>query len=227
MAKELRLRPAYIVGHLHLLWHNALEQAEDGDLSSWSDDFIASSAGYPGDAPQFVRLLQKHGWLDGKMIHDWLNYTGRYLDAKYRTSNPARLKEIVEKHEQFKKSFIKSDFSPTLVRPPNLTLPNLTKQEHEHFDFASLWERYPKKLGKSSAQRHFNASVKTEEDYESLNKAINNFLASRIALGDPQYIPHGSTWFNNWRDWIDYQEPKTQKTAEDDLIAEKKRLGMI
>jgi hypothetical protein len=79
LSKELRLKPVYAMGHLHSLWHVALEQAEDGDLSSWSDEFIADSAQYPADAPQFVRLLQNHGWLDGKLLHDWLDYAGRYL----------------------------------------------------------------------------------------------------------------------------------------------------
>jgi len=63
LSHDLRLRPVYVMGHLHALWHAALEQAEDGDLSQWSDEFIASSACYPGSAPQFVSLLQNTtGW---------------------------------------------------------------------------------------------------------------------------------------------------------------------
>ena len=125
LSKELRLKPVYAMGHLHSLWHVALEQAEDGDLSSWSDEFIADSAQYPADAPQFVRLLQKHGWLDGKLLHDWLDYAGRYLEAKYRTSNPERLSEIYKKHGRSKDGK-KSVCSQTKVIPPNQTLPNLT-----------------------------------------------------------------------------------------------------
>jgi len=98
LSHDLRLRPVYVMGHLHALWHAALEQAEDGDLSQWSDDFIASSACYPGSAPQFVSLLQKHHWLDGKIIHDWLDYSGKYLEAKYRSSKPERLIAIWAKH---------------------------------------------------------------------------------------------------------------------------------
>jgi hypothetical protein len=96
------------MGHLHSLWHAALEQQEDGDLSSWSDEFIAQMADYPGDAPQFVRLLQKHNWLEGKVLHDWLDYAGKYLTAKYRTANPKKLRQILSKH--------KSGCSPTKVR---------------------------------------------------------------------------------------------------------------
>lgn len=118
LSKDLRLKPVYTMGHLHALWHAALEQQEDGDLSSWSDELIAEMASYSGDAPQFVRLLQQHKWLDGKIIHDWLDFVGKYLTTKYRTSNPKRLKEIYKIH--------KSGFRQTKVRPKtdNLILPD-------------------------------------------------------------------------------------------------------
>lgn len=118
LAKDLRLKPVYVLGHLHALWHAALEQQEDGDLTSWSDELIAQLSCYSGDAPRYVSLLQQNGWLDNKIIHDWLDYAGRYLEAKYRTANPTLLTEIRSKH--------KPD-SLTKVRPPNQ--PNLTNQK--------------------------------------------------------------------------------------------------
>lgn len=100
LARDLRLKPVYVLGHLHALWHNALEQAEDGDLSQWSDEFISESACYSGDAPQFVSLLQKYKWLDNKIIHDWLDYVGKFLIVKYKDNNKKRLEEIWLKHGQ-------------------------------------------------------------------------------------------------------------------------------
>lgn len=82
------------------------------------------------------------------------------------------------------------------------------------YDFNTVYSIYPKKLGKKEAERHFNNSVKTDKDYENIKKAIKNFLSSKIAKGDPKFIPHASTWFNNWQDWIDYEEPK----SEEDII---------
>jgi hypothetical protein len=131
LAKDLRIKPVYVVGHLHVLWHAVLEQQEDGDLSSWSDDFIAESSGYQGNAPQFVSLLQKHTWLDGRVLHDWLDYAGKYLESKYRTANPERLAAIKLKHSQTKDG-LKTDFSQTLDSPPNqpnLTIPNQLKNQ--------------------------------------------------------------------------------------------------
>ena len=99
LARELRLKPVYVLGHLHVLWHSVLEQQEDGDLSSWSDDLIAEMSCYEGDSARYVSLLQTQGWLDGKIIHDWLDYAGKYLTAKYRTANPGKLKRILGRHK--------------------------------------------------------------------------------------------------------------------------------
>src|SRR4051812_32080264 len=95
MAADLRLKPVYLLGHFHALWHTALEQQEDGDLSAWSDQLIADAAGYSGKASKLVSLLQSHRWFGyyddqgkaiagtEKLIHDWLDYAGKFLIARY------------------------------------------------------------------------------------------------------------------------------------------------
>lgn len=99
LAKALRIRRSYLIGHLHALWHAALEQREDGDLSQWSDETIAGHSDYPGNAPQYVQLLLDHGFLrENRLLHDWFDYAGRYLKRKYETSNPEKLAEIMIKH---------------------------------------------------------------------------------------------------------------------------------
>jgi hypothetical protein len=101
LAQDLRIKPVYSMGHLHALWHEAIEQQEDGDLSKWTDEFIASCAAYSGPAPQFVQLLQKHGWLDAnRVLHDWLDYAGEYLRGKYKQRNRDRLTAIWTKHKR-------------------------------------------------------------------------------------------------------------------------------
>jgi len=107
LARALRIKPVYALGHLHALWHAALEQQEDGDLSSWSDDLLAHASCYDGAGPQYVSLLRLHGWLDGGLIHDWLDYAGRYLETKYRTSNPEKLAAIYAKHKKSDPSLTK------------------------------------------------------------------------------------------------------------------------
>lgn len=68
------------------------------------------------------------------------------------------------------------------------------------FDFESIWAKYPNKDGKKAADRHFKASVKTEKDWQDINQALKNYLDSEVVKKG--FIKNGSTWFNNWRDWI-------------------------
>lgn len=69
--------------------------------------------------------------------------------------------------------------------------------------FETLWLKYPNKDGKKDALRHFNASVKTEQDWADIQQALENYLQSKKVKEG--YIKNGSTWFNNWRDWIDFK----------------------
>jgi len=89
-----------MVGHLTTLWANVLELAEDGDITKWSVEDIADYAGWEDDPKWFYTALlnDKDGWLDEKdgkrLIHDWWEYAGRYLKAKYKTHNPNKLTYI-------------------------------------------------------------------------------------------------------------------------------------
>ena len=59
---------------------------------------------------------------------------------------------------------------------------------------------YPNRQGKKDALRHYKASVKTEVDVVQIGRALNNYLASgNVKRG---YVKNGSTWFNEWRDWV-------------------------
>ena len=72
------------------------------------------------------------------------------------------------------------------------------------FDFELVWTRYPKKLGKTKAQQAFKRSVKTEQDMQKIQQALTNYL-NHIKDKEAQFIQHGSTWFNNWQDWVEYR----------------------
>ncbi len=68
--------------------------------------------------------------------------------------------------------------------------------------FEKLWAKYPNKDGKKEALRHFQASVKTESDMQNIETALINYLASDTVKQG--FIKNGSTWFNNWRDWVSF-----------------------
>jgi hypothetical protein len=82
----------------------------------------------------------------------------------------------------------------------------------ENNKFEEIWAKYPNKDGKKSASGYFQASVKTEQDWQDINKALENYLKSEKVLKG--YIKNGSTWFNNWRDWIISPEPPVDPMAK-------------
>lgn len=85
--------------------------------------------------------------------------------------------------------------------------------------FDKIWNKYPRKKGKKAARRHFKASVKTEKDWKGINKALDNYnTAIENNNTEMQYVQHGGTWFNNWKDWLDVTpeelgKPKPQSAA--------------
>ncbi len=85
------------------------------------------------------------------------------------------------------------------------------------FDLA--WGIYPNKDGKKAAEKHFTASVKNGTDFDNLFKAIENYKNSEnVKKG---FIKSGSTFFNNWQDWITPVMNGTSKQSFIELEPEK------
>lgn len=121
LAEDLKIRRAYAMGHLHALWHAAIEQQEDGDLSTWSDKMIAEAADFSGDPKRLIHSLKLRRWIDrNRRIHDWWDYAGPFLRSKY--------KRTPEKWERVRNLYV--TVTATVTQPsnrPNRTVPNLTQ----------------------------------------------------------------------------------------------------
>ena len=71
--------------------------------------------------------------------------------------------------------------------------------------FEGLWVLYPNKDGRKDALKYFKSTVSNSNDLANCKKALENYLKSdRVKNG---YVKNGSTWFNNWKDWVDYTDP--------------------
>lgn len=83
------------------------------------------------------------------------------------------------------------------------------------YEFEPLWQKYPNKDGKKAALRSFKSSVKTPKDYDDIQIALTNYLQSeKVSKG---FIKNGSTWFNNWRDWVTVSNGLTLSPAQQKL----------
>jgi len=98
------------------------------------------------------------------------------------------------------------DDTPTILRT---STEDIKKPIKKKYDFASVWDLYPKKLGKKESLGHFNTTVTTDVDYRNIIKAVKKYNEYVKKSNIPhKYIKSGGSWFNNWDDWIDYVVPE-------------------
>lgn len=86
LARLLAISVAQAVGHLHLLWHFAVEYARDGELVPRHDlEDIAAGALWEGAAQDFLTALVESGFVDSTgathVLHDWHHHGGKAVYA--------------------------------------------------------------------------------------------------------------------------------------------------
>jgi len=98
----------------------------------------------------------------------------------------------------------------------------LTNNNNIVIKFDELWNDYPRKIGKKAALRHFKASCKTDEDFARCKQALINYNNSKY-VKEGEFIKHGSTWFNQWEDWVTDPDRKSGEIAEMEELLRKER----
>lgn len=83
--------------------------------------------------------------------------------------------------------------------------------------FLGLWIKYPNKAGKTKAQERFERSVKTQDDLEAIHKALTVYL-KHLEVNTWKKPQDGKTWFNTWRDWVDFKEGKVPVLAKKEKV---------
>jgi hypothetical protein len=97
-------------------------------------------------------------------------------------------------------------------------------------EFETLWKRYPNKQKKKQAKQSFLRARKNNVSLETIESGLNDYInyihAQRI---DPQYIKHGSTWFNGecWNDEYNIIHFKQQRKGFLGLLDEQEERGTI
>lgn len=89
------MRRPEAIGYLHLLWWWAMDNiGPDGSLGDISDGELAMGADWPGDADLFAEGLRQAGFLDetddGRFLHDWMDYAGKYQARRAADRDRAR-----------------------------------------------------------------------------------------------------------------------------------------
>lgn len=142
-----------------------------------------------------IHLSEVKRLFDGRVqfLSDYVWFLPKFVNDQY-----GHLSDGSRAHHTVIDRLKSHGIEPGTIKPDEPTM---------EFDFEAIWAQYPRRLNKKAARRHFHASVRTLKDYEDIQKALNNYKASDVVRDG--YVQYGSTWFNNWRDWIEYKAPKT------------------
>lgn len=125
------------IAKLHRLWWWCLDYAPDGNVSRHSADMVALSIGLSADmGEKLINSLLESKFLvknpkKNILVHDWLDYAGRYLrDSKYKRT-PEKYKEIINLYKGVVSRHVlsKSHNVSRLSAVPNQ--PNLTNQPNQ------------------------------------------------------------------------------------------------
>lgn len=92
-----------------------------------------------------------------------------------------------------------SSKTESLYNNTNNNTTNKNGFDWEHY-FEQMWLLYPNRSGKADARRHFKAKVKNDELLERFKTAMANYLkCEKVRNG---FVKDGSTFFNQWEDWV-------------------------
>lgn len=93
---------------------------------------------------------------------------------------------------------------------------NVTNTAHVRapLDFASLYQQYPRKIGKQAGIEKCKKTIKTREDFAALALAVRRYAAHCQREGtEPKFIKHFSSFMNSWRDWCEPDAGTTTPAA--------------
>lgn len=118
------------IGILHRLWWWTLTYAEDGDLNKYDPSQFLGRLNGAKDPKELLKIMQECQFIDSdNKIHNWLDYTGRYLTTKYRTSKPQKLKDIEKKYKSdFRRT--KSGLQSDQIRLDKIRLDKIKKPDN-------------------------------------------------------------------------------------------------
>ena len=166
------------------LWSYAADNQPDGNFEGYTAEEIAMLIGYTGDAKAMLEALLETGFMDSDplSIHDWQAHNGYHQAysarakkaAKARWKGKERIGEEIEKKGK-----------------------DRIRAKHTTSNACSIYEAYPRKVGKPSAIRAILKALKVTS-YETLLEKTKMYAASRNGE-DAKFTPHPATWFHQER----------------------------
>ena len=185
------------LGKLHRFWWWCLDYAENGDLTKFDHNQIASAVSVNGDGSKaFLDAMITAGWIDENpylRVHDWWDYIGLFLQRRYGK------KEEKWKGVQllYNKCTIVSTTNHTNHTVPNHTVPNHTNHTTPTIPNHTITqETVPRQCPNDVktvsgslpdlAWPILYLNEKTGRKYDAKNKGNQEFIKARYSEGRTQ-----------------------------------------
>lgn len=139
LRSRLNLKTSQAVGHLCMLWLWALDNVKDGNLAGVSAKGLAEIADFNVKrADEFLDALIEVGFIDKSenslKIHDWENYSGRYVDARDKAAARQRKHRQKKLDEKRDISLGHAHVTPLdKITEDDMTQEDITKQAYPSF----------------------------------------------------------------------------------------------
>lgn len=216
LEKEISITEAEIIGSMVLLWHNTqdlgISEITIQDFSVYTGMAIEGSKHLVEALVRFGVLSTNNDKLiingNRKHIVNLLELKRKAVKGGLNSGRSRRNKNnnlTVEPYASKKSNPAVQKIEPNALQC--ITMQFNTKHKNTNtcaFDFDSLYQKYPRKLGKTAGLIKARAQIKSQAEYDDLSLAIEKYseYITREKT-EPQFIKHFSTFMTSWRDWLD------------------------
>jgi hypothetical protein len=161
---------------------------------------------------------QKYIEIPGWSKHQKIDHKGKpripgpYYDSSRDSRETSRdSRETLAKVSETLAPDLRSPISDQDQRPTTSDLLKLSSPSAPdpvlsvQFDFASVYDAYPRKEGRTKGIARLRSQVRTPEAFEQLRAAVRHYADKcRLEATEPRFVKHFSTWANGvWRDYVD------------------------
>jgi hypothetical protein len=138
LAALLNINRPQAIGHLHLIWWWALDNASDGSLQDIPSGVLEDVAGWSGEPGKLYNSLIESEWIDQDdlILHDWQEYAGKLVEQRALTKNQRslggrnRMAQLTpeKRKELATKAAAKRWDASTMPATPSINMPAICQQ---------------------------------------------------------------------------------------------------
>lgn len=211
LSADLGISPVCAIGHLHALWHAAMEDEAYGDVTDWLDDELADAAAWMGDPALLRAALHRHRFLTTteddaprELIGDWQEIGGTVLYQRERN----RINQAISRERRRQASAEDATETATPAPTPLPTAPKPARKPRKDAPpvdpaFDRFWEVYPRRDAKADAIAAWRKLSPDDETVDLIIRRVAEQAQSpRWQEEGGRFIPLPATYLNGRR-WTD------------------------